>query len=269
MGLALSRRHEALAQEAFQQHSGLAAYALLQLCEHWTGFVLDLDPPKPAVCQTMRSEDWWGLGSTDRFGLALRGLGEARDDADKDLWLERAARHAPELTPLDRLPAALLAHAPTSWSPEDRADAITVGLDLWSVQAALRAQWLLGACHPNSAKPHTARQRYCLAIAEALDRSPSNVLEVGMGHTIGGWHGWDVKRLQQAQAEYTAGISASADVLPSLQTGRPDPGTCAWLPQMRDHVVLVASRGERAAQAHWVARMRKGLESGAAAQPRP
>ena len=260
MGLVLQRQHATLAQEALQQHSPTALYGLLSLCEGWVMMTVHKPVPAPAVCASLTPEQAWPLSSLDRFGLALQGLSTAQGEASQDLWLERAVQHPPQITPLDRLPAALFAHAPPNWTPEQRADAAVLGIGVWAAQVVPGMSGLTRACSPDKAAPGSVRQQRCLAVAEALNRPPSTMLAAMIAQRLGEWHGWKLERLQRRHVELRAGILASVDLIPM---GRPDQANshvCTWLPGLRDHVVRLASQGELGAMAAGVLRSGKSLE---------
>lgn len=260
MGLVLLRQHETLAQEALQQHSPTAVYGLLRLCEGWAGMTVHKSVPAPAVCASLTAEQAWPLSSLDRFGLALQGLAAAKDEAALDLWLERAVQHPPQITPLDRLPAALLAHAPPTWTPEQRADAAVLGIGVWAAQVVPGMQGLTRACSPDKAAPGSVRQQRCLAIAEVLDRPPGTMLAAMIAQRLGEWHGWTLERLQRRHVELQAGTLASVGLIPTWNPDQAASHLCTWLPNLRDHTVRLASQGELGAMAAGVLRSGKSLE---------
>ena len=267
LGLMLLRQHEALSQEALQQHSAVAGDGLLRLCEAWGQGFGEKPPPRPAVCAHLTPEQAWALNTVDRFGLALQGLAAARDEAAADLWLERATQHSPRITVLDRLAAALLAHAPPEWTPEDRADLALLGVALWSSQVMPSLQGLTRACRPDSAPAGSLRQQRCLAVAEALDRPPNTHLAAMIAQRLGEWHGWSLERLQRRHVELTAGSVASIGLIPTPAPDQDVPDACTWLPRLRDHTVLLATQGEVGALADGVRRSGKTLDQWAQELP--
>ncbi|TDM09459.1 MAG: hypothetical protein C4K60_09390 [Ideonella sp. MAG2] len=272
MGLVLLRQHETLTQEALQQHSSTAMYGLLHLCEGWAMMTVHKPLPVPAVCASLTPERAWPMSSLDRFGLALQGLASAQDEASRDLWLERAVQHPPQITPLDRLPAAMLAHVPPKWSPEQRADALAFGFGFWATQVMAGLQGLTNACRPDKAAPGSLRQHRCLAIAEAMDRPPSTMLAARVALRLGEWHGWGLQRLQQRHLELAASVVALPAWMPNGVDGQV-PDSCTGLSGLRDHTVLLASQGELGALAHGVKRSGKSWAQWAQElppfQPRP
>jgi hypothetical protein len=273
LGLMLLRQHEALSQEALQQHSAVAGYGLLRLCEAWGQGLGEKPSPAPEVCTRLTPEQAWALNTVDRFGLALQGLAAAKDEASEDLWLERTAQHSPQITPLDRLSAAMLAHAPADWTPEDRAEVAILGIGLWAAQVVPGMQGVTRACRPDIATPGSVRQQRCLALAEVLDRPPNTMLAAVIAQRLGAWHGWSLERLQRRHVELTAGTVASIGLIPNTAPHQEAPNACTWLPRLRDHTVLLASQGELGALADGVLRSGKSLEQWAEEvqpfQPRP
>lgn len=260
LGLMLLRRHEALSQEALQQHSAVAGYGLLRLCEAWGQGLGEKPPPAPEVCARLTPEHAWALNTVDRFGLALQGLAAANGEAAEDLWLERATQHSPQITPLDRLSAAMLAHAPPDWTPEDRAEVALLGIGLWAAQVLPGMQGVTRACRPDRAGPGSLRQQRCLAVAEALDRPPNTQMAAMIAQRLGEWHGWSLERLQRRHVELTAGTVASIGLIPTPAAHQDVLDACTWLPRLRDHTVLLATQGEVAALADGVRRSGKSLD---------
>lgn len=260
LGLMLLRQHEALSQEALQQHSAAAGYALLRMCEAWGQGLGEKQPPAPEVCARLTPEHAWALNTVDRFGLALQGLAAANGEAAEDIWLERATQHSPQITPLDRLSAAMLAHAPADWTPEDRAEVALLGIGLWAAQVMPGMQGVTRACRPDRAGPGSLRQQRCLAVAEALDRPPNTQVAAMIAQRLGEWHGWSLERLQRRHVELTAGTVASIGLLPTPAPHQDVPDACTWLPRLRDHTVLLATQGEVGALADGVLRSGKSLD---------
>jgi hypothetical protein len=267
LGLMLLRQHEALSQEALQQHSAAAGYGLLRLCEAWGQGLGEKPTPAPEVCARLTPEQAWLMNTVDRFGLALQGLAAANGEAAEDLWLERATQHSPQITPLDRLSAAMLAHAPADWTPEDRAELALLGVAIWSSQVMPSLQGLTRACRPDRAAPGSLRQQRCLAVAEALDRPPNSQMAAMIAHRLGEWHGWSLERLTKRHVELHAGTAASIGLIPTPAPHQDVPDACTWLPRLRDHTVLLASQGEVGALADGVLRSGKTLDQWAQELP--